>query len=694
MKKTVSLKNIRNIGIIAHIDAGKTTTTERILYYTGKTHKIGEVHDGAATMDYMVQEQERGITITSAATTAFWDVGGVTYRINIIDTPGHVDFTAEVERSLRVLDGAVVVFDGKMGVEPQSETVWRQADKYNVPRICFINKLDAIGGDFYMSLDSIDERLGVNAVAINIPVGIENNFNGVIDLITGKYIYYANDKGTDMQIIDIPDEYKESYEKYRKLLIEKVAETDDKLLNKYLSAEDITESELEIALRNAVISLKLYPVLAGASLGNKGVQILLDAVAKYLPSPMDKATIVGTDVNTQEKIERKQVEEEPFSALVFKIVMDEHVGKLSFVRVYSGSVKEGSFIYNSTTGERERVSRIMLMHANHREQVESLAAGEIGAIIGFKSTTTGHTICDIDNPILLEKIVFPEPVISMAIEPNTKQDQEKLSIAIQKLAEEDPTFRVVTNPETSQTIISGMGELHLDILVDRMKREYKVEAKIGKPQVAYRETITTEAKCQGKYIKQSGGHGQYGDCWLKLTPNERGKGYEFSNDIKGALIPNEYIPAINKGVESAMQSGVVANYPVVDVKVSVYDGSYHDVDSSELAFKMAGIIAFKDAMKLANPVILEPIMKVEVVCPEQSVGDITGMLASKRAVIEEMTMRGNAKVVVAKVPLESMFGFVQELRSITSGRGSSSMEFSHYSIVPKNVEGEIIKGEK
>ncbi len=690
MAQKISLDKIRNIGIIAHIDAGKTTTTERILYYTGKIYKIGEVHEGAATMDWMEQERERGITITSAATTAFWNLGNIQFRVNIIDTPGHVDFTAEVERSLRVLDGGVVVFDGKMGVEPQSETVWRQADKYNVPRICFINKLDAIGGDFYMSYESIKSRLGVNAVPIQIPIGIENNFKGIIDLIAMKAYMYTNDLGTDIQEVDIPEDYKERAKEYRTYMLEKVAETSDELLEKFFAGESFTEDEIITGLRKGTLDQTIFPVLGGASKANKGVQLLLDAVVRFLPSPLDIGAVHGTDPKTSEEITRDPDDKEPFTALAFKIAVDEHVGKLTFFRVYAGTVKEGSYILNSTTGEKERVSRIVMMHANHREQVAEVTAGEIAAMVGLKGTSTGNTLCDENSPILLESISFPEPVVSVAVEPKTKQDQEKMSTAIHKLAEEDPTFRVTSDQETGETIISGMGELHLDIIVDRMKREYHVDANVGKPQVAYRETITQVTQVEGKYIKQSGGHGQYGHCWLRLEPQERGKGYEFVDEVKGGAIPKEFIPAINKGIEQSLQNGVLGGYPVVDVKVAVYDGSYHDVDSSELAFKVAGSMAFREGMKKADPVLLEPIMYIEVVTPAEFMGDITGALSAKRGIILGMDDRGNAKVIRAEVPLENMFGFTNELRSMSSGRASNSMEFSHYQPVPKNVADEIL----
>jgi elongation factor G len=694
MGKKISLDKIRNIGIIAHIDAGKTTTTERILYYAGKIHKIGEVHEGAATMDWMEQERERGITITSAATTAFWNLDDVQYRINIIDTPGHVDFTAEVERSLRVLDGGVVVFDGKMGVEPQSETVWRQADKYKVPRICFINKLDAIGGDFYMSYESIKSRLGVNAVPIQIPIGIESNFKGIIDLVENKAYMYTNDLGTDIKEVDIPAEYADKAKEMRAYMVEKVAETSDALLEKFFAGEEFTKEEIISGLRKGTLEQTIFPVLGGASKANKGVQLLLDAVIMYLPSPIDVGAVHGTNPKTGEEITREPSDDEPFTALAFKIAVDEHVGKLTFIRVYAGVVKEGSYVLNSTSDEKERVSRIVMMHANHREQVPELSAGEIGAIVGMKNTTTGSTLCDESSPILLENINFPEPVVSVAVEPKTKQDQEKMSLAIHKLAEEDPTFKVSSDAETGQTIIAGMGELHLDIIVDRMKREYHVEANVGQPQVAYRETITRSVNAEGKYIKQSGGHGQYGHVWLKVEPQETGKGYEFVDAIKGGAIPKEFIPAINKGIEQTLPSGVLGGYPVVDVKATVYDGSYHDVDSSEMSFKVAGSMAFRAGLKDAGPVLLEPIMKLEVVTPAEFMGDVTGYLSSKRGVILSMDDRGNAKVVSAEVPLANMFGFVNELRSMTSGRGSSTMEFGHYAEVPKNVADEVLGARK
>ncbi len=686
------MDKIRNIGIIAHIDAGKTTSTERVLYYTGKTYKIGEVHEGEAVMDWMAQEKERGITITSAATTTFWTLGSTKYRINIIDTPGHVDFTAEVERSLRVLDGGVVVFDGKMGVEPQSETVWRQADKYNVPRICFINKLDGIGADFYMSYKSIVERLGANIVVMQLPIGIESNFKGIIDLVENKAYMYKNDMGTDIEKIDIPEDMIDIVKEYRTKLFEKAAECgDNDVMEKYLNGEELTNDEVYSSLRSGVISNTIFPVFCGSALKNKGVQLLLDAVVRFLPSPLDTPPVIGEDKNG-ESVNIEVSDNAPFCALAFKIMVDPNVGKLTFFRVYGGKVKKGSYILNSTKGVKERVSRILLMHANHREEIDELGAGEIGALVGLKDTVTGDTLTDESYPVLLENITFPEPVVSIAIEPKTKADQEKMSLAIHKLAEEDPTFKVESDIETGQTIISGMGELHLDIIVDRMKREFNVDANVGKPQVAYRETITEEARAEGKYIKQSGGRGQYGHCFLRIEPNETGKGFEFKSEIKGGAIPQEYIPAIEKGIKETMMSGTVAGYPVVDIKSYVYDGSFHEVDSSEMAFKIAASMAFKDAMNKAAPVLLEPIMKVEVVTPDEFMGSVNGILTAKRGIILGLSGRGNARVIQAEVPLSNMFGFTTELRSITSGRGSSSMEFEKYAIVPRNIVEEIQKG--
>lgn len=687
----MDLNKLRNIGIIAHIDAGKTTTTERVLFYTGVSYKIGEVHEGEATMDWMEQEQERGITITSAATQCKWkDI-----TINIIDTPGHVDFTAEVERSLRVLDGGVAVFDGSQGVEPQSETVWRQADKYDVPRVAFVNKMDKMGADFFMSLDSIHQRLSEKAVAIQLPIGAEGEFSGVIDLLEQKAYKFEGQHGEKTEEIPIPDDMQDKVKEYREKLLEKVAENStDELMEKYLGGEEISLEELKAGIRAATITNKIYPVLCGSALQNVGVQLVLDAVSDYLPSPLDVPAMKGTDPDDEEKeIVRNADDSEPFSALAFKIATDPFIGKLCFVRVYSGVLKSGSYILNAATGKKERVGRIVKMHANSKEEIQELHAGDIAAAIGLKDITTGHTLCDLDNPVVLESITFPEPVISIAIEPKTKGDQEKMGIALGKLAEEDPTFQVRTDDETGQTIISGMGELHLDIIVDRMKREFKVEANVGKPQVAYRETIQKMIEIEEKYSKQTGGRGQYGHVHLRIEPQEPGEGYEFEDAIVGGKIPKEFIPAVNKGVEEAANRGVVAGYPLVDFKVTLYDGSYHDVDSSEMAFKIAGSIAFQTGAKQANPVLLEPIMAVEVTTPEEFMGDVIGNLNSKRARIEEMNDRGNAKVVTAKVPLSEMFGYATNLRSLTQGRANYSMEPSHYDKVPSNV-AEKIKEEK
>jgi len=701
MAEKTSLDKVRNIGIIAHIDAGKTTVTERVLYYTGKTYKIGEVHEGEAVMDWMAQERERGITITAAATTTFWETKhgphkGEQHRINIIDTPGHVDFTAEVERSLRVLDGAVVVFDGKMGVEPQSETVWRQADKYKVPRICFINKLDATGGDFYMSLQSIKDRLGANAVAAQLPIGEEQAFRGVVDLITKKAVVFTDQMGANPIEEEIPAEMKEKVEEYRGKLVEAIAEhSSDELLEKYLGGTEPTEAELIAGLRAATLSAKVVPVLAGTALKNKGVQPLLDSVIDLLPSPLDVSSIEGKNPKTGVKEERKTSENEPFAALGFKVMTDPFVGRLTYFRVYSGKLNAGSYVYNSTKGIKERVGRILLMHANARQEVQEIGAGEIGAAVGLKQTFTGDTLCDEVKPIILESISFPEPVISLAIEPKTKADQEKMGLSLAKLSEEDPTFKLKSDQETGQSIISGMGELHLDILVDRMKREFNVEANVGKPQVAYKETIQKVAQGEGKYIRQSGGRGQYGHCFLRIEPRGRGEGYEFKNEIVGGTIPKEFISAIQKGVREAMDNGVLAGYPMVDMLVAVYDGSFHEVDSSEEAFKIAGSLALKEATKSADAVLLEPIMKLEVTIPEEFMGDIIGDLSSKRARIEGTEARGNVKVVNAQVPLAEMFGYATNLRSQTQGRASFNMEPSHYEEVPKTVANTIInKGTK
>lgn len=694
MTREYPIEKYRNIGIIAHIDAGKTTTTERVLFYTGISHKIGEVHEGEATMDWMEQEKERGITITSAATTCFWK----DCQINIIDTPGHVDFTVEVERSLRVLDGGVVVFDGKEGVEPQSETVWRQADKYNVPRLCLINKIDKEGADFFYSLNSIWNRLNPNAVAVQLPIGLRNDFSGVVDLMKMKAIYFEGEKGEIVKEDEIPAELVDQAKEWRDKMAEKIAETDEKLTEKFLGGEEITTDELKSALRKATINVRLFPVYCGTALRNKGIQPVLDGVVDYLPSPVDIPPAKGISEKTGEDIEVKADDNEPFSALAFKVATDPFVGQLTFFRVYSGTLKAGSYVLNSGKNEKERIGRILQMHANHREEKQEIYSGGIGALVGMKYTTTGDTICDPVRPVILETITFPEPVISIAIEPKTKADQEKMGLALKKLSEEDPTFRVRSDEETGQTIISGMGELHLDIIVDRMKREFKVEANVGRPQVAYRETIKKTAEAEGKYIRQSGGRGQYGHCWLRVEPNEKGKGFEFVSEIKGGIIPQEYIPAIGKGVKEALENGVVAGYPLVDIKVAVYDGSFHEVDSSEAAFKIAGSMAVQEAVKRANPVILEPIMKVDVITPENFMGDVVGDINSKRGQIQEIEDRGegNARVkeINCLVPLASMFGYVTQLRSMTQGRASSSMEFDHYEDVPKNVAEEIKSGEK
>jgi len=690
MPREYPIEKTRNIGIIAHIDAGKTTVTERILFYTGVSYKIGEVHDGEAIMDWMEQERERGITITAAATTCFWR----NHRINIIDTPGHVDFTVEVERSLRVLDGGVVVFDGVAGVEPQSETVWHQADKYKVPRICFINKMDRTGANFEQDLASIHERLTPNAVAVQIPMGAEDKYQGSIDLIRQKALYFLGKFGEKVEEKEIPDEFKDQAKAWRETMLEKIVEHDDTLMEKYLNGKEISEEELKKALRAAVLSYKLVPVFCGAALKNKGIQPILDAIVDYLPAPTDLPAVSGEEPKTSKTIIRKASDEEPFAALAFKVAVDPFVGRLVYFRIYSGTLSAGSYVLNSTTGNKERVSRIVRMHANKREEIKEVYAGDIAAIVGLKGTTTGDTLCDLDHPIILEKITFPEPVISVAIEPKTKADQEKMGNALRALAAEDPTFKIKTDEETGQTIISGMGELHLEIIVDRMKREFKVEANVGKPQVAYKETIKTEASAEGKYIRQSGGRGQYGHVWLRLTPLERGKGFEFVNEIKGGIIPQEFIPAVEKGVKEAMENGVLAGYPVVDLRATLYDGSYHEVDSSEAAFKIAGSAALQAGVKKAKPVILEPIMKVEVVTPEQFMGDVIGDLNSKRAQIQEMTDRAQMKVVKAMVPLATMFGYATTLRSLTQGRANYTMEFDHYEEVPANVAKAIIEGKK
>ncbi|MBD3328062.1 elongation factor G [Candidatus Peregrinibacteria bacterium] len=681
------LNNLRNFGIIAHIDAGKTTTTERILFYTGINYKIGEVHEGAATMDWMEQEKERGITITSAATTCTWKE----CRYNIIDTPGHVDFTAEVERSMRVLDGGVVVFDGSQGVEPQSETVWRQADKYNVPRMAFVNKMDKMGADFFMSLKSIWDRLSPNAVAAQLPIGFESSFEGMIDLLERKAYGFEGQMGEIIKEVPVPEDMKDQMEEYRATLVEKIAENDDELMDKYLNGDEISIDELKAGLRRAVISVKLFPVFCGSALANKGVQLVLDAVNAYLPCPTDVPPIKGVNPDTEEEESRPSDETKPLSALVFKIATDPFVGKLAYLRVYSGKMESGSYVLNASSGKKERVSRLLQMHANDRKEIKIVKAGDIAALVGLKDVKTGQTLCDEKSPIILESITFPEPVIQIAIEPKTKADQEKMGIALSKLAEEDPTFRVSSDEETGQTLIAGMGELHLEIIVDRLKREFKVEANIGRPQVAYRETLQNPVEAEEKYVKQSGGRGQYGHVLIKITPNEAGKGYEFVNAIVGGKIPKEYIPAVDKGIQEAMTRGIVAGYPLVDVKVELYDGSYHDVDSNELAFKVAGSLAFQKGAKMASPVLLEPIMKVEVTSPEEFFGDVMGNLSSRRGQILETMDRGMAKVIHANVPLSEMFGYATDLRSMTQGRAAYSMEFDKYEKVPQNVADKIVE---
>lgn len=688
MARQFSLERTRNIGIMAHIDAGKTTTTERILFYTGKVHKIGEVHDGAATMDWMVQEQERGITITSAATTCLWKG----HRINIIDTPGHVDFTVEVERSLRVLDGAVAVFCSVGGVEPQSETVWRQADKYGVPRIAFINKMDRVGADFFRGLNMIKERLGANPVAVQLPIGSEDKFQGVIDLITNKAIVYTDDLGTTSEFTDIPDDLQDMAQEYRDKLIEAVAESDEELMMKYLDGEELTEEDIKKGVREATIAVKFIPVLCGSAFKNKGVQPLLDAVVDYMPAPIDVPAIRGTNPETGAEDKREADDNAPFSALAFKIMADPYVGKLAFFRVYSGVLKSGSYIYNSTKNKKERIGRILQMHANHREEISEVYTGDIAAAVGPKDVSTGDTLCDEKDPIVLEKMEFPEPVIDVAIEPKTKADQEKMGIALQRLSEEDPTFRVRTDQETGQTIISGMGELHLEIIVDRMLREFKVDGNVGRPQVAYKETIKGTVKAEGKFVRQSGGRGQYGHVWIELEPLEPGQGYEFVNKIVGGVVPREYIAPVEAGIKEAMENGILAGYPAIDIRATLYDGSYHDVDSSEMAFKIAGSMAFKNGAVKAQPIILEPIMRVEVTVPEEYMGDVMGDINSRRGRIEGMEPRGNSQIIRGFVPLAEMFGYATDLRSRTQGRGVYTMQISHYEEVPKNIaEGIIAK---
>ena len=687
MARLVPLEKTRNIGIMAHIDAGKTTTTERILYYTGVTHKIGEVHEGAATMDWMEQEQERGITITSAATTCNWG----DHRINIIDTPGHVDFTIEVERSLRVLDGAVAVFCSVGGVEPQSETVWRQADKYGVPRIAFVNKMDRVGADFFRGVSMIRDRLKANPVPIQLPIGAEDTFKGVVDLVEMKAIVWDEESlGATFREEEIPADLQELAQEYHEKLVEEISSHDDALMEKYLGGEELTTDEIKAAVRSATIAIKICPVICGSSFKNKGVQNLLDSVVGYLPSPVDIPAIKGVDADSGAEIERKASDDEPFAALAFKIMTDPFVGQLCFIRVYSGGLNSGSYVYNSTKGRRERVGRLLKMHANKREEIKEVLAGDIAAAVGLKYTTTGDTLCPEDAPVILESIEFPEPVIAIAIEPKTKADQEKLGISLQKLASEDPSFRVRTDEETGQTIISGMGELHLEIIVDRLMREFKVEANVGKPQVAYRETVTKKVKVEGKFVRQSGGRGQYGHVWIEMEPQEPGKGYEFVDAIKGGVVPREYIPAVDKGIQEAMDTGVLAGFPCVDFKVSLVDGSYHEVDSSEMAFKIAGSMAFKEASAKASPVLLEPIMSVEVVVPEEYMGDVIGDLNSRRGRIMGMEGRAGAQVVSAMVPLAQMFGYATDLRSATQGRATYTMTFDHYEQVPKSVSEEII----
>lgn len=686
MARSIPLEKTRNIGIMAHIDAGKTTTTERILFYTGRVHKIGEVHDGAATMDWMVQEQERGITITSAATTAQWRG----HKINIIDTPGHVDFTVEVERSLRVLDGSVAVFCSVGGVEPQSETVWRQADKYGVPRIAFINKMDRVGADFFRGVNMIKERLGANPVPIQLPIGAEDHFKGIIDLIENKAIIYVDDLGKVSEAAEIPEDLKEISAKYREQLIEAIAESDEELMMKYLDGEELTIEELKVGLRKATVGVKFIPVLCGSAFKNKGVQPLLDAVVDYMPAPTDVPAIKGTHPDTGEEDERHSDDKEPFSALAFKIMADPYVGKLAFFRVYSGMLSSGSYVYNSTKGKRERIGRILQMHANHREEITEVYTGDIAAAVGLKDTTTGDTLCDEKSPIILESMNFPDPVIDVAIEPKTKADQEKMGLALQRLSEEDPTFRTHTDHETGQTIISGMGELHLEIIVDRMLREFKVDANVGRPQVAYKETIRNSVKAEGKFVRQSGGRGQYGHVWVEFSPLEPGSGFEFVNKIVGGVVPREFIGPVEAGIKEALANGINAGYPAVDIRATLVDGSYHDVDSSEMAFKIAGSMAFKEGARKANPVILEPIMKVEVTVPEEYMGDIIGDINSRRGRIEGMDARGNSQVIRGFVPLSEMFGYATDLRSRTQGRGQYVMQMAQYEEVPKNIAEGII----
>ena len=697
----LSKESIRNIGFVAHIDAGKTTVSERVLFYTGISHKIGEVHEGEAIMDWMDQERERGITITAAATTCYWTPKIATekdkkiYQINIIDTPGHIDFTVEVQRSLRVLDGAVVIFDGVAGVEPQSETVWRQADKFDVPRLCFINKLDRTGADFEKSLNSIFEKLTPNGVALQIPIGAESEFNGIIDLLSMKAFYFKGDKGEELDEKEIPEKEIKRAQEWHEKMVEKVVEKDEKLMEKYLSGEPIEKEELKKALRKETCKFNLIPVFCGSALKNKGVQLLLNGVIDYLPSPLDLPPIKGNKIDSNnEKEERTSNDDAPFSALVYKNAVDPFVGELSYFRVYSGVLEKGSYVLNSISGKKERISRIMRMHSDSRNEIEKIKSGDIGATVGLKNTKTGDTLCDSKSPIILEKISFPEPVISIKIEPKTKADQEKLAISLKKLTNEDPTFRVMTDGETGETIISGMGELHLEVIVERLKREFSVEVSVGRPQVAYKETIAEEAEAEGKYIRQSGGRGQYGHVYLKVEPQERGKGFEFVNKIKGGSIPSEFIPAVEKGVNEAISKGVLAGYQLIDLKVILYDGTFHDVDSSDFAFKIAGSVALQEAVKKAKPIILEPIMKVEARTPDNSLGDVIGDLSSRRAIIEETKDINQTKAILAKVPLAGMFGYATSIRSLTQGRGTFTMEFECYKEAPKKIEEEIIEGKK
>ncbi|MDQ0856747.1 elongation factor G [Bacillus sp. V2I10] len=690
MAREFSLDKTRNIGIMAHIDAGKTTTTERVLFYTGRIHKIGETHEGASQMDWMEQEQERGITITSAATTAQWKG----HRVNIIDTPGHVDFTVEVERSLRVLDGAVAVLDAQSGVEPQTETVWRQATTYGVPRVVFVNKMDKIGADFLYSVKTMHDRLEANAHPIQLPIGAEDEFVGIIDLVENVAYIYEDDLGTRSEAMEIPDEYKDLAEEWRGKLVEAVAELDEDLMMKYLEGEELTIDELKAAIRKGTVNVEFYPVICGSAFKNKGVQLMLDAVLDYLPSPLDVPAIKGTLPDSEDEVIRESSDEGPFSALAFKVMTDPYVGKLTFFRVYSGVLNSGSYVQNSTKGKRERVGRILQMHANSREEISTVYAGDIAAAVGLKDTTTGDTLCDEKNLVILESMNFPEPVISLSVEPKSKADQDKMSTALTKLSEEDPTFKAHTDTETGQTIISGMGELHLDIIVDRMRREFKVEANVGAPQVAYRETFRGSAKVEGKFARQSGGRGQFGHVWIEFEPNEEGKGFEFQNKVVGGTVPREYVPAVAAGLEDSMKNGVLAGYPLIDVKATLVDGSYHDVDSSEMAFKIAASMALKNAVSKCSPVILEPVMKVEVVIPDEYMGDIMGDITSRRGRVEGMEARGNAQVVRSMVPLSEMFGYATALRSNTQGRGTFSMHFDHYEEVPKSISEEIIKKNK